>query len=301
MAETSPVIVAEAYGPKPFVTRRVYRDRAGARCEWSSRHHRKAIAMPGSVRAEHVARLLLQCLWMPGDLNWWIGAVFAIGSTLFATGGVLTLNPSLVSWLGMSTTEVNAVFFAGSIPFTTAAYLELFQAGNAGRQPGGRWRIIGWRPGDLGWLSCLLQWLGTIMFNFNTFDATLPGLVWWESDLAIWTPNMIGSVLFLVSGYMMFGEVCHAYWGWRFSDLSWWSVFVNLGGCAWFMLSGLTAFYLPGGTSQGLVTFSVFAITSGAVCFFVGSVLMLPEAATARLPRVDRSAEPVERVDAVEP
>ncbi|MGA7952035.1 MAG: hypothetical protein WCA07_00805 [Gloeobacterales cyanobacterium] len=44
------------------------------------------------------------------------------------------------------------------------------------------------------------------MFNVNTFDAMLPGLNWLQQDLTIWAPDFNGSVLFLVSGYLVVPE-----------------------------------------------------------------------------------------------
>ena len=95
-----------------------------------------------------------------------------------------------------------------------AAYLQLYQAANAGLMVGGGksgqvW--FGWQPGDAGWLSCALQFAGTILFNFNTFDALIPGLSWWQQDSYIWVPNILGSVLLLSAGYLAWIEVCHAH------------------------------------------------------------------------------------------
>ena len=102
---------------------------------------------------------------MPGQLNWWIGIIFALGSLLFAVASVLSLNPALAKAWSLDSMQINAIFFAGSIPFTIAAYLQLYQAANAGEfspdaSPAPRRRaIIGWRPHDIGWLSSALQFV----------------------------------------------------------------------------------------------------------------------------------------------
>ena len=143
--------------------------------------------------------------------------------------------------------QVNAIFFVGSIPFTIAAYLQLFQAANAGGWVASDSRVSkrhtapGWRPNDIGWLSSAFQFAGTVLFNFNTFDAMLPSLNWIQQDLVIWVPNIVGSILFLTSGYLAFIEVCHAHWAWEFKSLSWWVVFTNLLGCVGFMVSAVFA------------------------------------------------------------
>jgi hypothetical protein len=274
--------VIEQRGPWPFVTHRVFRvDDIGQL--WSSRHHRKGLLGRAAAERERIAAMLWRCLWMPQRLNWWIGTIFALGSLLFAVASVLSLAPAQAQAWSLDATQVNAIFFMGSIPFTIAAYLQLFQAANAGEfWPGGtpspsRFTLFGWRPHDIGWLSCALQFIGTILFNFNTFDAMLPSLNWFQQDVLIWAPNMIGSILFLSSGYLAFIETCHAYWAWKPASISWWVVFINLLGCVGFMNSALLAIVLPGTPNVEVVHLSIFFTLLGAICFFVGSLLMLPE------------------------
>ena len=277
----------EAMGPWPFITRRIYRRPDRSICVRRSRHHRKALlaVKPGGMLWADCATLL-RCLWMPQQLNWWIGIVFAIGSLLFMLGSILSLAPKLASTWSLDATAINAIFFAGSFPFTTAAYLQLFQAANAaefsshGVAVSQRLVWFGWRPRDIGWLSCALQFPGTLAFNVNTFDAMLPGLNWFQQDLAIWAPNFVGSVLFLASGYLAFIETCHAHWAWKPASISWWVTFVNLLGCVGFMLSALFAFVLPRPPSFDAVTVSVTFTLLGAIGFLMGSLLMLPETAT---------------------
>jgi hypothetical protein len=220
---------------------------------------------------------------MPRTLNWWIGVVFAVGSLLFALASVLSLAPNLAARWSIESSEINAIFFTGSIPFTIAAYLQLFQAANAGEFPANhsisrqRPRLFGWRPHDIGWLSCALQFVGTVLFNFNTFDAMIPSLDWFQQDLVIWVPNMVGSVLFLTSGYLAFIEACHAHWAWKPRSISWWVVFANLLGCVGFMISAVFAVSLPGTPNVEAITVSVLFTLLGAIGFLVGSLLMLPE------------------------
>ena len=198
-------------------------------------------------------------------------------------GSLFSLAPQLAGTPFLDSASVNAVFFAGSIPFTIAAYLQLFQAANAGefsphghpaRQPV---VLFGWRPRDAGWLSCAMQFVGTLLFNVNTFDALLPELDWLQQDLAIWTPDFVGSVLFLASGYLAYIETCHAHWGWKPGSISWWVTSINLLGWVGFMVSGVFAFVRPQGLSVDAATVSSVFTLLGAVGFLVGSLLMLPE------------------------
>ena len=122
-------------GPWPFVTRRQYRRRDGSHHVWHSRSHRKDLPGGEAAGPAGPGSGPFRWLWAPAKLNWWIGIVFALGSALFTLGSLLILVPGLAEHWSYSEMQVNAVFFAGSIPFTTAAYLQLFQAANAGEFP----------------------------------------------------------------------------------------------------------------------------------------------------------------------
>lgn len=270
----------ESSGPWPFITQRVLRGADGAMQLWHARHHRKGL----------VVRELEATLWQPKELNWWIGLIFMLGASCFAIASIFCLVPSLTESLELSETMVNAIFFIGSIPFTTAAYLQLYQAANApvfgasGNAPVRR-ALIGWRPHDIGWVSCVLQFIGTVLFNFNTFDALLPGLSWAEEEVLIWVPNVVGSILFLSSGYLAFIETCHKYWAFHPKEVSWWVTSANLVGCIAFMISACFAFVpkVPASTDTALIISIAFTLI-GAIGFFVGSFLMWPEMTLAAEP-----------------
>lgn len=287
LQQVGPAKVVDERGPWPFVTRRVFRLADETTGIWSSRHHRKGLLIRAAIESEGLAAKAFRCLWCPWQLNWWIATNFAIGSLLFAIASILSLWPAPATAWALVSTEINAIFFAGSIPFTTAAYLQLFQAANAGEFLAGatirhrRLVLFGWRPHDVGWLSSALQFVGTILFNFNTFDAMLPSLTWFQQDVVIWVPNILGSILFFLSGHLAFIEVCHAHWAWKPQSVSWWVVFVNLWGCVAFLASALLALVLPGPENAGVLMLSVTFTLLGAICFLGGSLLMLPEAAYA--------------------
>ncbi|TWT58822.1 hypothetical protein KOR42_22080 [Thalassoglobus neptunius] len=274
---------SESIGPWPFITRTVYKFEDSSVDIWSSRHARKNLILPETL-GDEAKTLRGRQLWAPATLNWWIGIIFALGASLFVTASVLTLLPNELETVGLSATQVNAVYFAGSIPFTLAAYLQLYQSNHSqpaqgeGKKTDRPTIFLGWKPANIGWISCLLQFLGTVLFNVNTFDAMIPSLNWFQQDLFVWVPNFVGSVFFLASGYLAFAEVAHAYWSWNTSNLSWWVVFVNLLGCLFFMASALCAFITPGPVNETAVTLATLFTLVGAVGFFVGAVLSLPEA-----------------------
>jgi len=278
---------SESSGPCSFRTRRIFLRSDGSRLVWWSRHHRKSLRPPWEREALAAGSLILRCLWMPGELNWWIGTVFALGSFLFGLGSLLCLLPELAAAWSIDVRATNMIFFSGSIPFTLAAYLQLFQAANSGdvspetgaRVPPVRRILLGWEPRNIGWLSCAAQFVGTLFFNLNTFDPLIPGLTPAAQDLIVWTPDLFGSVLFLVSGYLAFAETAHAWWRWEPGNISWWVTFTNLLGCVAFMLSACFAFVPTQGPDPTAAFLSSAFTLLGAGGFLAGSLLMLPETA----------------------
>lgn len=283
------VVCVASHGVWHFVSRRIIALADGTQIVWASRPHRKRLFTLERDDRHAPEAFLFRCLWMPRQPNWWIGILFALGAALFAAGCVLFLVPATATLLGLDEWHSNAVFFAGSIPFTMAAYLQLYQAANAPPMMGNdgatgaaarRRRVFfGWQPGDIGWLSCALQFAGTVLFNFNTFDPLLPGLNWFQDDLLIWAPNIFGSILFLASGHLAFAETCHAHFRFEPSSLSWWIVAINWLGCLGFMVAALLAIFLPVDVGPWMTDLSLSFTLQGAVCFFVGAILLLPEAA----------------------
>ncbi len=272
-------------GPWSFVTKRTYRSTDGAEHVWTSRQHRKGSQVRSRVNREEFITKLKKSPWQPKELNWWIAILFVVGAILFLLATALSLAPELARAWSVKTGHVNLIFFIGSIPFTIAAYLQLFQASNAGEffTTGTKLPlktiIFGWKPGDIGWLGSSLQFIGTILFNVNTFDAMIPSLNWFQQDLFIWTPNIVGSIFFLVSGHLAFLEVCHSSWAWRPKTISWWVVIFNLLGCIGFILSAIFAVVLPGSANLEAVSVSLWFMLMGAAGFLIGSALMLPETA----------------------
>lgn len=267
-------------GPWPFITFRTY-DLIGRHIVWRDRQHRK-----GLVRTARALEAVRVPFWQTQSYNWYVGLIFAIGSALFMLGSALSVLPD---GGGVSALAINAIFFAGSIPFTTAGYLQHFQAANASEfatdpashAPHGRIKLIGWRPHNPGWLSTLSQFIGTVAFNFNTFDAIDAPVSPDMQNLVIWLPGVIGSILFLVSAYLAFIEAGHGYWSWKPRDLDWQIVSINLLGCVAFMVASTIA-YIPQGPEPGWIAVAANAqLFIGALCFLIGAVLSMRESRLA--------------------
>ncbi|KAA0969055.1 hypothetical protein FPY71_16035 [Aureimonas fodinaquatilis] len=265
-----------AEGPWPFVTRRSY-SVGRRRIVWLSRQHRKGLDLKARALDASIAPF-----WQSASYNWGIGAVFALGAGLFMLGAMLSLISGHL--LHVSGLTINIVFFLGSIPFTVAAYLQHFQAANAPsfttnpQEPSHRRiTLVGWHPWRAGWLSTFTQLLGTLAFNANTLNAALDPTRWYVEDAAIWLPDMVGSTLFLASGYLAFIEVSHRYWSWMPKDLSWRIVFINFLGCVAFMTSAILSYVPRSGEAGFVATLSTVHTLIGALCFFVGAILTCRE------------------------
>ena len=273
-------------GPGPFVTWEVARRPDGSVVEFSSRRQRKGLGPRpvaaadghrpgGGTPARRPRRRAVH--WAPHLLGWWIAVLFMIGSACFAGAAA----PGLSSVAAASV--LGAVFFAGSLFFTSAAYLQYVQSINAARPAGERpgRRLLAWQPARIDWWACAIQLAGTVWFNINTFDALRAGLTTRQQNLRIWTPDMIGSACFLVASWLALAEVCHGRWCMRRGDVSWSVAAINLLGSVFFGLAALAAFVRPATGDLLSASIANGGTFLGALCFFWGARLLLVEMAGA--------------------
>jgi hypothetical protein len=100
---------------------------------------------------------------------------------------------------------------------------------------------------------------------------------WLRQDLTIWGPDIVGSALFLIAGYLALIETCHGCWAWLPRELAWWIVMVNFLGCIAFMASACLAFVPPGGIVASIVIISTGFTLVGSLGFLTGALLSVPE------------------------
>jgi hypothetical protein len=179
----------------PFATHVTWRRADGGVTEWASRAHRKRT----SRLAGHAAGVW----WAPWRVSWWIGVLFALGSTCFFVGPF----PGFVELVGSQVDGI--VFFVGSIFFTSAAALLWLETINAQHGPVAskrRFRAVSFEPHRIDWWSSGVQLVGTLFFNIDTFRAMQAGLDAQAYDRLVWTPDVVGSACFLVSGYLAYAD-----------------------------------------------------------------------------------------------
>jgi len=231
---------------------------------WESRRHRKHLKEGPAVGSTW---------WAPRARGWWIAVLFAVGSLLFAVGSV----PGYADAAG--TRWDNVTFFVGSLFFTSAAFLTYREAVDAAPRalnPVGR-RFFVYQPGRIDWWATAVQLAGTLFFNVSTGVATAADLSARAAHQHVWRPDVVGSACFLLSSVLAWYEVCHGWAAWRPKMWSWWITLANLVGSVAFGVSAVASYVNP---VTGQVNNAARAATQtliGAVCFFVGALLLLPE------------------------
>jgi hypothetical protein len=272
-------------GPGPFVTAERFRTPDGRIVRWRSRSHRKS--SPGRRRTgrETAGTAGEPVWWRPRRRQWWMAVLFVIGSFCFLAGGVAA------QWSTTSRPAIGVVFFVGSIFFTSAAYLQFAEAVNVERtvEPAAgsgapRWRPVSWEPRRIDWLAALIQFVGTLFFNVTTFTGMKHGFSVHQTNARVWAPDAFGSIAFLISSELAYAEVCHGWLGWEWSSLSWRIVVLNMLGSIAFGISAVASFIEPASGEPVSARLANGGTSLGGLCFLVGALLLMPEAAAEERP-----------------
>jgi hypothetical protein len=246
-------------GLGPFVTFLEYQRPDGLVQKWESRRQRKS--RTGTI------------WWAPRSRSWWIGILFAMGSILFALGAV----PGYAQVVGRLTDSIT--FFVGSLFFTSAAFLQYSESEDVNDgSPGRRWRrLISPHPRQIDWWASAIQLIGTVFFNVSTAVAISTDLSAETARQHVWRPDAVGSVCFLVASGLAWAEVSHGWTSWSPRRLSWWITLLNLVGSIAFGVSAVASYVVPATGQIRNLERSNTGTFVGALCFLVGSVLLLPE------------------------
>ena len=260
----------------PFTTHVTYRRADGETREWGSRAHRKGasrLSRPGAATG----------WWAPARASWWIAVLFIIGSACFAIGPF----PGFVQLVGAGADA--AVFFAGSLFFTSAAALQYLETINADRGPEGtgerrRLRVLSFEPHRIDWWASAVQLLGTLFFNVSTYEALQEGLSTPQENHLIWAPDVFGCACFLIASWLAWAEVCGGAWARPRRDPEWWVAALNLVGSLAFGVAGIASFFVPDTGDILDLAAANWTTVIGALCFLAGAVGLLVEGMRARTP-----------------
>ena len=253
----------------PFTTRVEYRTGDGETAIWDSRFHRK--------HASRLSRGGGATWFAPHRASWWIGVLFAIGSLCFVLGPM----PGFAQLVGSGAD--GTVFFVGSIFFTSAALLQYLEAANADRGPDGgahrRMRLLTFEPHRIDWWATLIQLIGTLYFNVDTFRAMEQSFDTSQVDRLVWRPELFGSICFLIAGLLAYLEVRGGGVLRAQRSIEWKIAIVNFGGCILFMVSAIAGYIVP--STGDVLDLAAANLTTalGALCFLIGALLLLPESA----------------------
>jgi hypothetical protein len=156
--------ILEWHGFLGFPTRIRYQLPSTEEVEWMSRRQRK--------RKRHPHAGPTREWWESERISQWMCVLFMIGSFAFAAGALLCFD------LSLPTIVPGVIFFLGSLFFTSAAYLQFLEAINvpdtSGKEHAGRTDhaiYFAWEPDRIDWWSTITQFIGTLYFNFSTFNA----------------------------------------------------------------------------------------------------------------------------------
>jgi hypothetical protein len=192
-----------------------------------------------------------------------------IGGTLFAIGAAL-------AQAGVSTTVCASVYLVGGAFFSTGGYSSVLQVVNEPSDPDAEpppWRWWSREPGRLQWLSAVLLLAGTLVFAINLVDSFIAELSPAAENRLVWSPDMVGCSLFLVSGQLALVEIGRGRRFWRHRDLGWWIVGVNQIGSVLFMVSAVASFVEPASGEAVNAGIANWGTLTGAVCFAVAGLM----------------------------
>ncbi len=204
-------------------------------------------------------------------LNGVAATAFVVGGSLFAIGAGL-------AQAGVDATTCASVYLVGGFFFSSGGYASVLQVvnepadGSVGR-PEVPWRWWSREPSRLQWLSAVVLFAGTLVFAINLVDSFIEGLSPSAEDRLIWSPDMVGCALFLVSGHLAMVGIGGGWRVWRRRDLGWWIVAVNQLGSILFMVSAVASFVRPS-TGDALATgIANWGTLTGALCFAVAGLM----------------------------
>lgn len=210
----------------------------------------------------------------------WDRVVNAVAATSFLIGGSLFAIGAALAQADIGGPLLPAtVYLAGGVFFCSGGYSSVLLAINLPhRRRNGEYEVSAWRwwssePRRLDWLSAVVLFVGTLVFGVLLVDSFISELTPRQADRLIWSPDIIGCSLFLISGHLAMVDIRGDWWPFRGRhDLGWWVVAVNQLGSVFFMVSAIASFVHSDGEliSAGIANWGTFL---GASCFAVAGAM----------------------------
>jgi hypothetical protein len=203
--------------------------------------------------------------------------VNAVAATAFLIGGSLFALGAALAQAGIDPTACATIYLVGGVFFSTGGYTSVLQVVNEPSSADAapvRWRWWSHEPRRLQWLSAVVLFTGTIVFAINLVDSFIAELTPAAFDRLVWSPDMVGCALFLISGHLAMAGISGRFWAvWRRRDLGWWIIAINQLGSVLFMVSAVATFVRP--SSEDLLSTGIanWGTLTGALCFAVAGLL----------------------------
>jgi hypothetical protein len=203
-------------------------------------------------------------------------AAFLVGGSLFAIGAAISQahvgGPRLAA----------VVYMVGGVFFSTGGYASVLLAINAPhRRRDGRWASAPWRwwarePTNFDYLAAVVLFAGTLVFAINLIDSLLGEMTPTQVDRLVWNPDIIGCLLFLISGHLAMVDIAGSWWRLRAEGLGWWIVSINQLGSVLFMVAAVASFVRADGDMIA-VGIANWGTLTGALCFAFAGALQFRE------------------------
>ena len=122
-----------------------------------------------------------------------------------------------------------------------------------------------------------MQFVGTLFFNARTFQALQheperrP-----RPNRQVWTPDVLGSIAFLVASAIACVDVRRPGRGRRHGAADWWVGVAEHGGSIAFGVSAAASYVIVDSDTLRNAQRANLGTFVGALCFLVGAVLILP-------------------------
>jgi hypothetical protein len=139
------------------------------------------------------------------------------------------------------------------------------------------WRWWGREPTNYDYLAALVLFVGTLVFAVNLVDSLLGDLTPAQEDRLVWNPDIIGCLLFLISGHLAMVDISGSWWRVRGEGLGWWIVFVNQVGSVLFMVAAVASYVRADGDMVA-VGIANWGTLTGALAFAIAGAMQLREA-----------------------
>jgi hypothetical protein len=211
-----------------------------------------------------------------------MGAFFALGSMCFVIGPL----DAYATGVGP---EADAItFFVGSILFTMGGLTQCWLAMPERRLAG---------AGVGAWRAAWSQSVGTLFFNFMTFEAIGIAATSARYPMLVWSPNVLGSICFLVSGAFLYLSSPRRGWLPERRHFGWWEPSINGLGCVLFGASAVAGYVISSRGEMVSLSAANWTTTLGAACFLAVAIAALLTGRSFKVARLRQLRELGEAVE----